>query len=130
MRIPSIVVIELKNRKKLIEEEKSICATYQDNDYVCCQADGAPRGYTSLNAEVCHICANSGVPKISVHSMRHMYATLLLEGGVSPAIISSLLGHKSLKTTLEYYCEIMEGDKQVIDYINIHFPIEEAVWHV
>ena len=47
--------------------------------------------------------AASGVPvEATVHTLRHCYATHLLEEGVSLRLISQYLGHASLETTVIY----------------------------
>ena len=47
--------------------------------------------------------ALSGInPQATVHTLRHSFATGLLERGVSLVQISKYLGHKSLNTTLIY----------------------------
>jgi len=40
--------------------------------------------------------------KITVHSLRHSYATHLLEQGTDISLIQKILGHKDIKTTLLY----------------------------
>jgi integrase/recombinase XerD len=47
--------------------------------------------------------ADAGLPRTTVvHTLRHSYATHMLEEGVSIRLISAYLGHSSLETTLIY----------------------------
>ena len=58
--------------------------------------------------------------KVSTHTLRHSYATHLLEAGVSLKAIQKYLGHKSLQTTMIYLhlTETAEADsRQVINQL-------------
>lgn len=50
-----------------------------------------------------------------------MYATILLELGVPLIRISALLGHGSIHTTFEYYCEEMDENEKILDFMNRAF---------
>ena len=45
----------------------------------------------------------AGIPKkASMHTLRHSYATHLLEAGVDVLTLKTLLGHRHLETTTRY----------------------------
>lgn len=53
-----------------------------------------------------HYCNISGVKNIRVHDIRHSHASLLIELGFSPLLISERLGHDDVQTTLKVYSHL------------------------
>jgi integrase len=48
------------------------------------------------------ILAEEGLPLQTMHALRHSFASLLADGGVSPWVLKELLGHSDLATTQGY----------------------------
>ena len=122
LRVPDVILEELNKRKNKIdiykEKNKDI---FIDNDYISCRTNGLPHSISAMNIALTRICVRSGLPQISVHSLRHMFATILLEQGVSLIKISGLLGHTSINTTFEFYCDVMDENEKIVDFMNQQF---------
>jgi integrase len=46
---------------------------------------------------------NTQLPEIHLHDLRHTHATLALEAGVHPKVVSDRLGHATVAITLDIY---------------------------
>lgn len=69
-----------------------------------------------------HACDKAGIKKdATVHSLKHSFATHLLESGVDLRYIQEILGHKSSKTT-EIYTHVSK-----ISIANIKNPLDSIL---
>lgn len=59
-----------------------------------------------------YIAAEAGVKKIRVHDFRHSHASLLIELGYSPLLISQRLGHENIETTLQIYAHLYPNKEE------------------
>ncbi len=74
---------------------------------------------SSVNAAFRAALAESGVNKAAtVHTLRHSWATHLLEAGVHLRLIQSWLGHSSLKTTAHYMHLTQKSATLALDKLN------------
>ena len=119
LRIPQVIETEVLRRKNKIDEDRAaLMDGYEDNDYISCQPNGRPHNMSSMNIALTKLCNRNGLPKITVHSLRHMFATILIEQGIPLVKISALLGHSSVNTTFEYYCDVMDENENIINFLN------------
>lgn len=80
------------------------------NDYTLDKDDEHIFKRCDPNQKLEALCKATGVRLITWHGLRHTFATLALEAGVSPKVVSSALGHSKLSTTLDIYWHLTGED--------------------
>ena len=83
---------------------RGLWLTHRNPRFLCpCRGGKKPIPCQSLQQAFRAAVQETGITKrVSPHSLRHSYATRLLESGVDTRIVQVLLGHASIKTTAGY----------------------------
>lgn len=72
-------------------------------DFIFLTRHGLPMTRFGCATVLRHLCAKAGFAKhITPHTLRHSFATHLLEGGADLRVVQELLGHSSISTTEIY----------------------------
>ncbi len=95
-------------KKKRLEEGKP----YFDNGYVFSSYKGTPTENRNAMRAFHRILKKAGIPKSNIHSLRHTYASRLLEHGANLRLIADLLGHHEISTCLNTYTHVLPKQKK------------------
>lgn len=99
---------------KALEQLRAYYKQYKPSEFLFEGQFGGSYSTRSIQALFRKALKACGIKKIAtVHTLRHSYATHLLENGTDLRIIQELLGHKSSKTT-ELYTHVSHQTKQKI----------------
>ena len=81
--------------------------------------DGGQYSATSVNKIVKRSAEKAGIKKrVSAHTLRHSFATHLLEHGTDLRYIQTLLGHENSKTTERYAQVTRKGFEKLVSPLN------------
>lgn len=108
---------------QVLKDLRTYYKKYKPKNYMFEGPTGLPYSGSSINKIIKRAAEVAGISKrISAHTLRHSFATHLLENGTDLRTIQVLLGHNSTKTT-EIYTHIAKNHitsvKSPLDSINL-----------
>ena len=109
--LPSHMIEELRTHWRAQQEQRmalGLGKTPADSQ-VLATFDGRPRNPNAVTKEWIRAMARIGMPKITLHSMRHTHASMLIASGLDVLTISRRLGHGSPTITLAVYGHLLDN---------------------
>lgn len=82
-------------------------SVWEDRDLVFTDLSGGYFNPRYLEKLMRKVVAEAGLPRITLHGLRHSAATLLLSMGVPLKVIQEILGHSSYSITADIYTGVL-----------------------
>jgi len=102
-----------QHRARQAAERLRLGAVWDDHALVFPNEIGKPMVAVNLmRRSFWPLIDKAGLPRIRFHDLRHTAATLLLQRGVHPKVVSELLGHSSIGMTLDTYSHVIPDMQQ------------------
>ncbi len=104
------VVFELLQKLKSEQAQKRLYmgGKWKQTDFVFTTEYGAPMGADTPRHFLEKYCDKIGLPRVCVHSFRHLNASLLIANGIDSKTVSNSLGHSQVSTTLNIYAHAFQ----------------------
>lgn len=80
-------------------------------DYVFLGEAGVPTKNSAYDAMLYKLCDRIGIPRVSMHMLRHTFATRCIEAGMKPKTLQTILGHANISITMNLYVHTTEEEK-------------------
>ena len=104
------------------EDRLKLGDRWKDTGYVFTKWDGSPMHPDSLYQWFSNFIKRNDLPPITLHSLRHTNASLMIANGIDLATVSKRLGHADTSITARIYTHaIKEADAVAADALETLF---------
>ncbi len=106
---PGTVAALRSHRVRQAAERLAIGDRYTDLDLVFAHVDGTPLNPATVSRAFDQFVRKAQLPQITLHGLRHSFATLALTSGIPTKVVSEVLGHSSTSITEDLYMHVTPG---------------------
>ena len=104
--MPPSLALALTEHRETMEQ---IRGPLSEDGLVFTRLDGSAVRPLTVSHAFRRISRRVGLHGVRLHDLRHSHATLMLEQGVHPKVVSERLGHSSVAITLDVYSHVLPG---------------------
>ena len=97
------------HRQQQLEERVALGPDYGGHNLVLATPLGTPIDPSNLRRAWKAILRTAGIGHLRFHGLRHCHASLMLQQGTHPKIVSERLGHSGVGITLNLYSHVVPG---------------------
>ena len=118
LKLPTVLTI---NEVQILHRNRTWIFPSESKDHTKAPTAEVPMSESSVQGCIKKLLSQLGWGnrRISTHTLRHCYATHLLEAGVNLRLIQKYLGHAYLNTTMIYLHITTVGEEAAITMINL-----------
>ena len=110
-----LIIKDHREKQKIERGEENIVRFGQDSGYIFTQEGSELPLEPSVPYQLFkRVTKRLGLRSESLHSIRHLHATELLNSGVGVHLVKDRLGHSDISTTLRIYAHIRPEQKQEV----------------
>jgi integrase len=103
LKMPDGLRLMLRKHRTTQKRQRVKARAWEDNDLVFPTTIGTPMDHSAMRKLVQSAGAKVGVPELSPNELRHTTASLLIDGGAHPTMVSDLLGHRDGRMVNQTY---------------------------
>lgn len=101
------ILMDIDNNRATLEGQSS-----ESQDYVFRNGNGKWIPNSNYNRNLGWLCRVAEIDRISMHVLRHTFATRCIEAGMKPKTLQKILGHAKIAMTMDLYVHVTEDEKE------------------
>ncbi|MCI8308236.1 MAG: tyrosine-type recombinase/integrase [Lachnospiraceae bacterium] len=103
------LLLDIKCRQKNKQQK---VVSFEFSDHIFLNRNGKLIPNSNYDRYLEKLCIKSGIEKISMHTLRHTFATRCIESGMKPKTLQKILGHANISMTMDLYVHVTEDEKE------------------